>query len=165
MSLRDLQPLHTIVANNLARDCQELIGHAECRGFFDLLLECLQLLDTTTVDHGDVSRRVFLTEHRGYLDCNIPATDNTYAVSCTADCTRFHSAQELSGVMHTDQLSAFNIHVTLRGQSCCDKDGVIVSNQRFHVCHALGTNMRSECGRQEANFPFVNLARIPMCGH
>src|SRR5450759_4858482 len=138
MCLRDLQPLHMIVANNLVGDCQELIGHTECRGFFDLLLECLQLLDATTIDHGDVSSPIFLTEHGGYLDCNIPAADNPYAVSCTTDCTGFHLAQEFAGVMHTDQLNAFDIHVTLRGQSCCDKDGIIVSNQGFHVCHTLG---------------------------
>src|SRR5450756_2805477 len=140
MSLSDLQPLHMIVANNLVRDCQELIGHTECCSFFDLLLERLQLFDATTIDHGDVSCRVFLTEHGGYLDCNIPATNNTYAVSCTTDCARFHLAQEFAGVMHTDQLRAFNIYVTLRGQSCCDKNSIIAGNQRFQVCHALGTD-------------------------
>src|SRR5450756_2360501 len=82
MSLSDLQPLHMIVANNLVGDCQELIGHTECRSFFDLLLERLQLFDATTVDHGDISCRVFLAEHGGYLDRDIPTTDNPYAISC-----------------------------------------------------------------------------------
>src|SRR5450759_2511073 len=165
MCLRDLQTLHMMAANNLVWDCQELIGHSDCGGFFDLFLERLQLLDATTIDNGDVSSPVFLTEHGGYLDCNIPAADNPYAVSCTADCTRFHLSQEFAGVMYTDQLSTFDIDVTLRGQSCFDKDSFIAGNQRLQVCHTLGMDMRCKRGRQEADFPFVNLARIPMRGY